>query len=385
MTYNLLNYPGTDTSRNQYFRTVMSETKPEILVVQEMTSQAGVDLFLNNVMNTFGVTYASGTFIDGYDTDNAVFYKTSHFTFVSNTPFHTPHRDINEFKLVHTTAGDTLRIFSVHLKASSGVTYEAARAGEADTLRKYTDGLPAGSNFMVCGDFNFYHDAEPAYQKLLAMNPPGEGEFIDPISMTGVWNNSAYAHYHTQSPRTRSFGGGITGGMDDRFDLMLYSKAIGQPGGISYVAGSCTVIGNDGNHYNDSVNQQPNTAVSVDMANALHYAADHLPVYCLLEFEHAQGTGTVKVTDDSFGNIRVVPNPFQTSAKISFALKEKAFVKLSVFTILGELVTQLSNEELEEGNHEFTFAPRVTDPSTIYYYTFQQNDSMVRCALVFSK
>jgi len=43
-TYNLLNYPGTDTTtRNPYFRTVTSSMSPDILVTQEMTSQAGVD------------------------------------------------------------------------------------------------------------------------------------------------------------------------------------------------------------------------------------------------------------------------------------------------------------------------------------------------------
>ena len=29
--------------------------------------------------------------------------------------------------------------------------------------------------------------------------------------MTGTWNYSGYAPYHTQSPRLRAFGGGTTG------------------------------------------------------------------------------------------------------------------------------------------------------------------------------
>lgn len=73
--------------------------------------------------------------------------------------------------------------------------------------------------------------------------------------------------------------------MDDRFDLILFSKAIQQPGDITYVANSCIPFGNDGNHYNDSINKQPNTAVDIAVANALHNASDHLPVKAVFDFE----------------------------------------------------------------------------------------------------
>ena len=48
MSYNALNYPGsTAAERNPYFSTVVSNANPDILVMQEMTSQAGVNGFLN--------------------------------------------------------------------------------------------------------------------------------------------------------------------------------------------------------------------------------------------------------------------------------------------------------------------------------------------------
>jgi endonuclease/exonuclease/phosphatase family metal-dependent hydrolase len=48
MNYNLLNYPGTDaTTRNPYFREIISSVDLDIIAVQEMTSQAGVDGFKN--------------------------------------------------------------------------------------------------------------------------------------------------------------------------------------------------------------------------------------------------------------------------------------------------------------------------------------------------
>ncbi len=42
--------------------------------------------------------------------------------------------------------------------------------------------------------------------------------------------------------------------------------------------------GNDGLHYNDSINQPPNNAVGQEIANALHYSSDHLPVIASFTF-----------------------------------------------------------------------------------------------------
>ncbi len=292
MSYNLLNYPGSDTTtRNPYFRTIMSSVEPDILVVQEMTSQAGVNGFLNNVLNSISSGYSAGTFIDGLDTDNAIFFKTSLFTFLNNFPIHTALRDITEFTLRHNLSGDTIRIYSVHLKASTG--FEQERGMEVDSLRKRTNSLPSGSNFIVVGDFNIYSANEIAYQKLTSQS--ASGYFIDPFTMPGDWNVSGYAQYHTQSPRVRAFGGGSTGGMDDRFDLILYSQGIANPGGVTFVPGSCNAYGNDGNHFNDSINQPPNAAVSQQIADALHNASDHIPVISRFDFG-----GTTAYTLTSF-------------------------------------------------------------------------------------
>lgn len=99
MSYNILNYPGNDTTiRNPYFITVISSVNPDIIVVQEIQSQQGVDGFKSNVLLN---QYESGIFINGPDTDNAVFYKTDKFEFLSNIPIQTALRDISQFTLVH--------------------------------------------------------------------------------------------------------------------------------------------------------------------------------------------------------------------------------------------------------------------------------------------
>ena len=284
MSYNLLNYPGSDSAvRNPYFRTVIESTIPDILVVQEMLSQAGVNGFLNNVLNLVSSGYAAGTFIDGYDTDNAIFYKTSSFTFLANNIITTSLRNINEFVLSENSTGDTIRIYSVHLKAGTASSDKQQRLTEVTTLRNVTDNLPPNSNFIVCGDFNIYSSEETAYQKL--KDATSAGCFIDIFNLAGTWNNQAYAQYHTQSPRVRQFNGGSTGGMDDRFDMILFSQTVIDSGDVFYVPESFINYGNDGNHYNDSINKPPNSAVSQQIADALHYSSDHIPIIATLKFE----------------------------------------------------------------------------------------------------
>ena len=150
-------------------------------------------------------------------------------------------------------------------------------------MRNVTDNLPPNSNFIVCGDFNIYSSDETAYQKILDQST--QGYLVDILNLTGTWNNQAYAQYHTQSPRIRQFNGGASGGMDDRFDMILFSQAVMDSGNIFYIPDSFINYGNDGNHYNDSINKPPNTAVSQQIADALHYSSDHIPVIATLKFE----------------------------------------------------------------------------------------------------
>jgi hypothetical protein len=70
------------------------------------------------------------------------------------------------------------------------------------------------------------------------------------------------------------------------------SQSISNSGEISYVPGSYTTFGNDGNHYNDSINQPPNAVVSQQIADALHYSTDHLPVYASLNFDEPSSQTT---------------------------------------------------------------------------------------------
>lgn len=286
-SYNSLRYsPNNIDDRHPDFRLIMNDLKPDVLLLEELSGSTAGTMFLDSVLNIDSVTYSMATFVDGNDLDIACYYKMAKFDFIETSTYPTQLRDIYQFTLLPKDCADTLHLFGVHLKASSGSANEASRLAEVDTLRKVTDAFPIGSCFIIGGDFNIYKSTEPAYQKLLQPTAGREGHFVDTIKMTGTWNNAAYAQYHTQSPRTTQFNGGANGGLDDRFDLLLMSRAISKPGKISYVANSMYAYGNDGQHYNMALTDPPaNTAVSQALTNALHYASDHLPVVASFNYQ----------------------------------------------------------------------------------------------------
>jgi endonuclease/exonuclease/phosphatase family metal-dependent hydrolase len=331
MSYNILNYDNASSSRSPYFKMIIDSLNPDILVVQEIIYQSGVDLFYSTALNS---SYTAGQFLTGFDTQNAIFFKNSVFSFISNNKISTAHRDINEFTMRHIGTGDTLLIYAVHLKSSTGTINEDKRAAEIGELRWVTNALNYSQHFIVCGDFNIYSASEQAYMDLTTDDGTTSGHVIDPFNMPGTWNNSNYAQFHTQCPRTRSFGGGSTGGMDDRFDMILYSQSIADANAIDYVSGSTWAVGNDGNHYNDSINQPPNTSCSQNFANALHYAADHLPVIATFEFNNPL---SVEEGYDP-GSIKIFPNPATTQLSITAVSKETAIIE--IIDLLGRTVLE---------------------------------------------
>ncbi len=277
-SYNLLKYDNSDTTfKNPELRKIFPAINADIVVTVEMMSLSAALGLQQRVLNANSIQYSMATYFDGPDTDPALYFKSSKFQFITAQVIPTALRNVVAYTLKYIPSGDTLRVLAVHLKASLGE--EALRSAEVDSIRKYTNSLPAGSNFIICGDFNIYTSNESAYQKLLAVNGGNEGHFNDPLNLPGTWNQAIYAPHHTQSTRLNTFGNGAIGGMDDRFDMILYSKALKDSSGLSYLSGSFKAFGNDGNHYNASINNPVNSAVSQTIADALYNASDHLPVY----------------------------------------------------------------------------------------------------------
>jgi endonuclease/exonuclease/phosphatase family metal-dependent hydrolase len=275
MTYNVLNlmYDNYD-ERIEHFETIMAHSNPDVLIAQEIHDYTAAQAILD-ALNAEGDHYASCQFINGSGSDNMFYYRKSVVTLVNQYEIETDLREISEYTA--TISGNTVRFYSCHLKASQGEENEQRRYNEVCDLRDRLDSLPPDTEFIIAGDMNLYSDDEPAYQKFIES---GIGK-ADDLGVAGDWhNNTNYRNYHTQCTREEQTGGdGAAGGMDDRFDFIFTSEGINNNAGIEYIPGSHEVLGNDGNHFNLSINDGYNNAVPSDVADALYYASDHLPVY----------------------------------------------------------------------------------------------------------
>jgi hypothetical protein len=172
-------------------------------------------------------------------------------------------------------------VYGAHLKASSGEANESERYAGVVAIRSDADALPAGAHVLYCGDMNFYHNEEAGYLEYLSAGP---GQAVDPLG-SGAWSGSGNAIKHSQSPLLTSDGSPLVGGgMDDRFDFQLPTLEWFDGMGLAIMAGTYRALGNDGQHYNESINAGNNFYYPGDvfrsnaLADLLHGASDHLPI-----------------------------------------------------------------------------------------------------------
>ena len=305
--YNLLNFPAAQQDRIDTLKKILDYIQPDIFVVNELTSFNGAGLIKNNALNVGGVNrFSSAVFYDGPDTDNMLFYDHDKFTMYSQHQIVTTLRDISEYVLYYNESDlaltqDTLflYLYSLHLKAGSQTSNVSWRNQDAIILKTFLVNNNRNSRLIVGGDFNFYNHTESGCQEILY----GQGLHLkDPINRMGNWHtNVGYKNYHTQSTRSGSGGyaGGAHGGMDDRFDFIFISEdLINGEDGVLYLDNSYLAEGQDGNHFNQSVNDGLNTSVSQEIADALYYMSDHLPVSLSLVLG-----GTVGINENHIVNV----------------------------------------------------------------------------------
>ena len=218
-----------------------------------------------------------------------------------------------------------------HLKASQG--YEQQRNQEVVLLKNYMDTRTNIENVFLGGDFNLYTSTEPAFNTILN---GGNVLLLDPISSPGNWNsNSSFAGIHTQSTRLSSLpDGGSYGGMDDRFDFLFFTNdLLTGANKLTYVANSYKAVGNDGNHYNKSINATPtNSSAPANVIDALYYMSDHLPITL-----KAYLPANVSVNENS----AIIDWKGYVSNGI-FVFKATEIEKeltLNVYNLLGEIIT----------------------------------------------
>ena len=308
MNYNLLNWGGVSgVARVPNMRLITEAVAPDLIVTEEMTDQAGVDLYLNSVLNANEPgQWAAGPHTEGPDTDSGIFYKPSKWSLLDVFILPTELRHVYRYHLRlagYTSPGAELYAYVFHLKASTG--FEAQRAYEMRLIRRNADSLAVGSHVVFCGDYNVYTSSEPAYVKAMQDTATNIGRMKDPINKPGSWNNNmSLAPYHTQSTRRLSFGGGANGGMDDRFDFILESYNLDDGVGLELDESTYKAFGNDGLHCcNAAINDPPtNAAVGQVMADTLMTASDHLPVVATFIVPSQLGLGTNAI---AFGTVIV--------------------------------------------------------------------------------
>jgi hypothetical protein len=282
MYYNVLNYPGSTGSRVQYFRKINQYIKPDFIAICELVSDAGANTLLQQGLNVYGETkYQKAAFTAGPDVNNMLFYNSEKYTLYSQDTIGTALRVINEYVLYYKLqqpATDTIffYLYVAHLKASAG--NEQQRLAEVMHFKSHVNSKPNIENMIFGGDLNFYNALqEPAYSALI-----NEGIYpLNDVLPAGNWHdNASFAGIHTQSPRTAQFGGGATGGMDDRFDFMLFTDDIlSGSNNVSYINNSCKAFGNDGQHFNAALTDSPvNTSLPDSIIQAIYNMSDHLPV-----------------------------------------------------------------------------------------------------------
>ena len=129
--------------------------------------------------------------------------------------------------------------------------------------------------------------------------------------------------------------------------MILISQSISDGVSISYLLNSYTAYGNDGNHFNDSINAPPNTAVGQEIADAIHYASDHLPLFASFTFEPMQ---SITVLIPNGGEYWVIGNTYQ----VEWTSENVDFVKMFLTTDNGfswELFAE--NVTSSDGSYDF--------------------------------
>lgn len=321
MFYNLTNYGNTVTGctstnnglaiKNPEFKTIMQYVKPDILGVCEMNTNPSIaGSFMNNVMNTDGITHyqrsAFQTEPSGTLTSILIFNSLK-LGLKEQSFAPSPVRLVHHFRLYLKTGGlengDTiwLNVLVCHLKAGNTASDRSDRNLMATAVRNYLNNFPKRENCLIMGDFNLYNNSEAAWQTLTAANPNPIYQFIDPVNRVGSWTlNPSFADVHTQCPSVVSNGCFSGGGLDDRFDFILMNRhLLFDSAGLKYKTGSYKALGNDGQHFNKNITDNPpNLSAPTPVLVSMYKASDHLPVLVKLEVAGLFTSSPKKLTQE---------------------------------------------------------------------------------------
>lgn len=373
MQYNLMYY--TDNSgisdcnsstnnlanKDENVKTIFQYVKPDVFCVCEMgSSMTYVNRLLNNAINVDGIDYYRNgplTNYSGGSIANMIYYDSRKLTLYDNYYVTTSYRDINGYKMYYNSTdlehGDTVFVtfWIMHLKAGSSDANAAARYVQTQRLMSRLEAMGAPDNYVVSGDFNVYGASENCYQELVNYSNSFY-RFYDPIDRPGEWNNNGqFADIHTQSTHTESTGCFSTGGMDDRFDIILVSPYINYGSQrVKVLPETYHALGQDGNRFNKSIVYPTNNAIPNAVAQALYNQSDHLPVITDFAIEAAPVGVQEYAADFSISAI----NPVRDNLTVNVLTPNADVYQFQVYAMDGRLLAQYE-EALDGGCHTVRF------------------------------
>ena len=367
MHYNLLYY-GINTSfcnsqnnnvdlKDQYLASIIDYVRPDIFTVNELgRGQDNVSRILENVLNAGEEDrFSAATYTNTTNSTivNMLYYDHNKFTLCFEAVVSNLMRDINLYTLFYNdeeglASGDTvfLNVIVAHLKAGSEASDQQLRTSEVQAVMAYLSSSNIRGNLLFAGDFNMNSSYEQAFQHI-TFYPNEDIRFYDPVEQPGQWyNNATFAPYHTQSTRSGSQGCFVSGGLDDRYDLILASNAIMQGYyGLSYISDSYKALGQDGNRFNQSVIYPTNTSAPQEVIESLYGMSDHLPVIMQLK------TGEISVgqPDILAETLPVtVNNPVRENLSL-VAKKPLTDLRLSLYGMTGNRISVWTANDLSAG------------------------------------
>ena len=372
MQYNLMYYTNSSgisdcnsvsnnlDKKDSLIKIIFQYVKPTVFCVCEIGSHNQYpDRLLNNVINTDGIDYYRRgplTNQSGGTIANMIYFDSRKLTLYKSTNITTSYRDINGYTFYYNSnnlgAGDTIftTFWIAHLKAGSYPSNEQDRLTQAQKLmnRIATSGLPG--NYTFSGDFNIYHSDEPAYQELTEYSN-SLYRFYDPVNSPGYWhNNPQFSSLHTQSTHSQEADCFSSGGLDDRFDIILVSPYIYYGSDrIHFVEDSYHALGQDGARFNGTILSPVNYSIPSNVANALYQQSDHLPVIMDLTIDAHVSTPSYK--PDFQVN---VANPVRETLYIDLQNDKAEDYAISVYSSDGRLVMN-QHERLDAGAHRLSY------------------------------
>jgi hypothetical protein len=359
MQYNLLNY-GNITSyctatnnlmsdKESYLRTIVQYVQPDIFTVNEIAGNTYVvDRVIDSVLNYNSLkSYLRAVYVNtnGSDLVNMLYYNQDKLVYVNAQSLQNSTRDIVLYRLYYKSPNlaqshDTAWVNCIvgHLKAGSTTADKTERALMTSNAMNYLIQHGLKGNYLFMGDFNIQSSSEQSYQNLI--NPTNTAyQFYDPLNLAGNWNNSGtYEAIHTQSTHASSNGCASSGGMDDRFDFIMISKDIQQENAhVGYVSNSYKVIGNDGNHLNQSINSGINASAPANVIEALYNMSDHLPVVIQLHFD-SQVSGLAN-SDTPAMKVNF-QNPVDKTLRLAVETLTNDDLNVEIWSVTGQLIEQ---------------------------------------------